>query len=387
MDFSYSDDQQALLELAQRILADRSTPERLKRLERGDGPRFDAELWSELARAGLLGLGIPEEFGGQGLGFLEVAGVVEEVGRATAAVPYLETVVLAALPLVAFADGAQKRRWLPAIAAGECIMTAALVEAEGDPLRPQTRAVAVADGWRISGEKFCVPYAATAHEILVPATGDDGAVTLFVVAARASGVRMTALETTSGQPESLVELQDVLVAADAIIGAPGQGAEIVAWMQERMNAAQACLALGVCAEALRLTAEYTKNRKQFGQPIASFQAAGHRAADAYIDTEAIRLTARQAAWRIAAGLPAAPQVAVAKFWAADAGHRVVHAAQHLHGGVGVDRDYPLHRYFLYARQLTLTLGHGTEQLRRLGAMIAADEDRSDGSDGSDRSSD
>jgi alkylation response protein AidB-like acyl-CoA dehydrogenase len=127
----------------------------------------------------------------------------------------------------------------------------------------------------------------------------------------------------------------------------------------------------VCAEALRLTAEYTKNREQFGKPIASFQAVGHRAADAYIDTETIRLTAWQACWRLGAGLPAKEEVAIAKFFAAYGGQRVVHAASHLHGGVGVDRDYPLCRYFLAAKQLELALGGATHQLLRLGKMIAA----------------
>jgi alkylation response protein AidB-like acyl-CoA dehydrogenase len=130
--------------------------------------------------------------------------------------------------------------------------------------------------------------------------------------------------------------------------------------------------VGVCEEALRLTAEYTKTREQFGRVIASFQAVGQRAAEAYIDTEAIRLTAIQAAWRLASGLPAAEEVAVAKFWAADGGQRVVHAAQHLHGGMGVDRDYPLHRYFLWAKQLELTLGGATTQLRHLGALLASE---------------
>jgi alkylation response protein AidB-like acyl-CoA dehydrogenase len=128
--------------------------------------------------------------------------------------------------------------------------------------------------------------------------------------------------------------------------------------------------VGVCAEAVRLTAEYTKTREQFGRPIATFQAVGQRAADAFIDTEAVRLTAWQAVWRLSAGLPAEEQVAVAKFWTAEGGQRVVHAAQHLHGGMGVDRDYPLHRYFLWAKQLELGLGGGTRSLLDLGARIA-----------------
>jgi alkylation response protein AidB-like acyl-CoA dehydrogenase len=371
MDFSYSDDQQALLDLAAQILADRATPERLKQLERSAAPRYDADLWGEFARAGLVGIGIPEALGGSGFGFLEVAGVLEQVGRRTAPLPYLETVVMGSLPLVAFGSAAQHQDLLPRIAAGELVLTAALVEPEGDPLFPTTRAEAAGNGWRLSGVKLAVPYAEVAQRVLVPAVTAEGKVGLFFVDPTAAGVALTPLQTTSGIPEAMMTLDGVAVGDDDRLGTVDAGAAILAWIVERVNAAQASLALGVCAEALHLTAEYTKNRKQFGQPIASFQAAGHRAADAYIDTEAIRLTARQAAWRIATGLPAAEQVAVAKFYAADAGHRIVHAAQHLHGGVGVDRDYPLHRYFVYARHIELTLGHGNAQLRHLGALIAA----------------
>lgn len=371
MDFSYTDEQQALLDLAAQILGDRATPERLKQLERSGAPRFDADLWGELARAGLLGIGIPEALGGSGFGFLEATGVIEQIGRRTAPVPYLETVVMGVLPLVAFGGEAQQRDLLPRIAAGELVLTAALVEPEGDPLRPVARAEAAGSGWRLSGVKLAVPYAEVAQRVLVPVAAAEGKVGLFLVDPTAAGVSLTPLQTTSGIPEAMMTLDAVAVGEGDRLGSFDEGAAVLAWIVERVNAAQASLALGVCAEALHLTAEYTKNRKQFGQAIASFQAAGHRAANAYVDTEAIRLTARQAAWRIAAGLPAAEQVAVARFFAADAGHRVVHAAQHLHGGVGVDRDYPLHRYFLYARHIELTLGHGNEQLRRLGALIAA----------------
>jgi len=135
--------------------------------------------------------------------------------------------------------------------------------------------------------------------------------------------------------------------------------------------------LGVTERALRLTADYTSRREQFGRPIASFQAVHQRAGDAYIDVTAIRLTCWQAAWRLASDLPAAAEVAVAKFWASEAAHRVVYAAQHLHGGIGVDVDYPLHRYYLWAKRIELLLGSGTRQLARLGAELAerADEVR------------
>ncbi len=370
MDFSYSDEQQSLLDLAKQILGDRSTPERLKTIERAGGPRFDRELWAELAKAGLLGVGVPEADGGQGFGFLEIAGVAEEVGRCAAAVPFVETMVLGVLPLVAYGSAAQRQAMLAPVTTGEQVLTAALSEPEGDPLRPATRADANGQGWRLHGTKLCVPYAEVADRILVPASTPDGLIALFWVDPSVDGVAATALQTTAGLPETLLELDGVAVAADATLGPVGDGRTILAALREQYDAALAAVALGACSEALRLTAQYTSERKQFGQPIASFQAAGHRAADAYIDNEAIRLTVRQAAWRIAVGLPAAEQVAVAKYWAAEAGHRVVHAAQHLHGGVGVDRDYALHRYFLYVRQIELTGGSGPDQLRRLGKMIA-----------------
>jgi alkylation response protein AidB-like acyl-CoA dehydrogenase len=370
MDFAYSDEQRSVLDLAKQILSDGATAERMTALEKSDGPRFDPQLWKELATAGLLGIAIPEEHGGAGLGFLEVAGIIEQAGRTTAPVPLLETLVLGALPIAAFGDAEQKKRWLPRIAGGDAVVTAALVEPEGELEHPTTRAVAQGNGWVLRGTKICVPAAQVADCVLIPAATGENRVGVFLVETGVDGMRIDPLDATSGQPEARVALEDVRVEAGSQLGGDGDGGDIVAWIRERATAALASLALGVCDEALRITAEYTKTRKQFDQPIAMFQAVGQRAADAYIDTEGIRLTALQAAWRIAEGLPAAQQVAVAKIWAADAGQRVVHTAQHLHGGIGVDRDYPLHRYFLYAKQLELTLGGATQQLRRLGKMLA-----------------
>jgi alkylation response protein AidB-like acyl-CoA dehydrogenase len=179
------------------------------------------------------------------------------------------------------------------------------------------------------------------------------------------------LETTSDQPEAQLEFDGLFVTQEDQLGSFAQGAEILAFITDHTNAALCSLTLGVCEEALRLTAEYTKSREQFGQAIATFQAVGQRAADAFIDTEAIRLTSWQAAWRLSQGLPAGSQIATAKVWAAEAGHRVVHTATHLHGGMGVDKDYPLFRYFTYAKQLGLTLGGPTSHLINLGRMLAA----------------
>jgi alkylation response protein AidB-like acyl-CoA dehydrogenase len=121
-----------------------------------------------------------------------------------------------------------------------------------------------------------------------------------------------------------------------------------------------------------MTAEHARTRVQFDRPIATFQAVAQRLADAYVDVEAVRLTLWQAAWRVAEGLPAGAEVATAKFWAADAGHRVAHTAVHIHGGMGIDMDHPLHRYFLAAKRNEFELGGATAQLLRLGALLAAD---------------
>jgi 3-oxocholest-4-en-26-oyl-CoA dehydrogenase beta subunit len=372
MDFSLTEEQEATRDLARQILSDRITHERLKELEAG-GEGFDRDTWAELAKAGLLGIALPEDAGGSGLGFVALCQLLEEVGRTVAPVPVLPTVVLGALPIAQFGAEEQRQRYLPSVVAGDTVLTAALVETGTDPLHPTTTARPDGDGWRVDGVKTLVPAGLIADRILVPASaGDDGAIVVLIVDPAASGVTRERQDTTSGIPQARVELDGVHVDGSDVLGDAESGAGIVDWIVERATAGMCSIATGVCEQALRMTAEYTKTREQFERPIATFQAVGQRAADAYIDTEAIRLTALQAAWRLEAGLPAAAEVAVAKFWAADGGQRVVHAAQHLHGGIGVDRDYPLHRYFLWAKELELTLGGATPQLLKLGGILAAE---------------
>jgi alkylation response protein AidB-like acyl-CoA dehydrogenase len=369
MDFSFSEEQDAVKELAAQILDGQLGNDALKAFDKTDEP-YDAGTWAEFAKAGLLGIALPESGGGAGLGFTEVALVLEQIGRAAAPVPYRATVVLGARPIAEFGTDAQKDALLPGVVEGESLLTAALVEFGTSPGKPSTTARPEGDGWRLDGSKLCVPIGLQADRILVPAATGEGTVGVFIVDPSATGVSQEALLTTSGQPETRLDLDGVIVGAGDVLGDPTAGAAIVEWMVEHATAAGCAAAIGVCAEALRLTAEYTKTREQFERPIATFQAVGQRAADAYIDTEAVRLTAWQAVWRLDQGLPATEAVAIAKFWTAEGGQRVVHAAQHLHGGMGVDRDYPLHRYFLWAKQIELTLGGGTQHLLELGKILA-----------------
>ena len=189
---------------------------------------------------------------------------------------------------------------------------------------------------------------------------------MFVVAADAAGLTCERQATTTGTPEAQLVLAGVRLGGDAVLGPVDEAGDRPALAVEHATVAACAVMAGLAAEAVRMTGEYTSSREQFGRPIATFQAVGQRAADAYVDAHAIRLTMLQAAWRLTAGFPADREVAIAKYWASAGGQRVVHAAQHLHGGIGVDRDYPLHRYFLLAKQLELTLGGANRQLVNLG---------------------
>lgn len=370
MDLTLDENQTAIVELARKIFEEKLPPDRLRSIEASD-EWFARDVWGELGAAGLIGVGLPEAYGGGGFGVLEACLVLEEVGRAVAPVPYLATVMLGALPLAAFGSDAQKQRDLPSVATGEAVLTAALLE-PGEPFVPATPAVrAVRDGggYRVEGEKWFVPFAREARRILVPASTDDGVVVLLVDPAVA-GVAMESVEATSFEPLWALTLDGAVVAADDVLAGPERGTAVVDWIVERVLAGLCSLQAGVSDKALRLTAAHVSEREQFGQKIATFQAVAQRAADAFIDTLAIVLTSRQAAWRLQAGLDASTELAIAKYWAADAGQRVAHAAQHLHGGIGVDTDYPLHRYFRWTKVLELTLGGAAVHLDRIGAALA-----------------
>jgi alkylation response protein AidB-like acyl-CoA dehydrogenase len=371
MDFALNHEQEQLRELAHKILADHVTQERLKAVESGT-EWFDREVWNALVRANLIGIGFSEDFGGSGLSLFEVGLVLEQIGRHVAPIPYLATVVMGGMPIDRFGSDEQKRRLLLPVATGESILTAALIEpAADDALAPATSARRDGEVWRVSGVKTSVPAAHLAERVLVPATTGAGKVGIFAVDPRAKGVELVRQKGTSGERLSQLVLTDVEVQENDVLGDPQGGREILDWMLERTLAALCITELGVAAEALRMTAEYTSKREQFGKPVGSFQAVGQRAADAYIDVEAIRMSAHQALWRLAQDLPATEEVRIAKFWAAEGGHRVTYAAQHLHGGIGVDVDYPLHRYYTWSKQIELTLGSAHPQLVKLGALLAA----------------
>lgn len=366
MDFSFSEEQSAVVESARQLFNGHLTDARRAEVEAGEDG-LDRDLWKALAAANLLGLAVGSDEGGSGFGFGEVAVLLEEAGRSAAPVPLWASLVLGALPVARFGSPELRSELLAPMVAGDLILTAALVEVGADPAHPTTVAKKSGSGWELHGSKMCVPAGTVAGAVLVPATTETGETVVLVLDPGADGVRVNRLETTSGIPEARIELDGAVVDESRSLG----GKEVLSWLLPRATAGLCSLMAGTCRSAVELTAEYARSRQQFGRVIASFQAVGQRAAEAYIDAEAVELTSRQAAWRLAEDRPADEQVAIAKFWAAEGGQRVVHAAQHLHGGVGVDRSYPLHRYFLAAKQLELTLGGATASLVRLGELIAA----------------
>ena len=350
MDFDFNEQEQAIADLTAQILRDRVTHERLRNLN-SSGEHLDRDVWGLLADAGVVGAALPEAHGGSGLDYLAVTAAIEQVGRSAALVPFLETVVMAGLPIARFGSPAQQATLLPRIVSGDLIASAALVVGPG---------VTAADS-RLRGSAPVVPAGLEADILLVPT--EDG---FHLVETGAEGVVRTSRQTTTGHPQAMIDFDD---AHSERLGHAATD-DVLDWTRLRVDAAICSMIAGACRAALDLAAEYAKVRHQFDRAIATFQAVSQRAGDAYIDTEAVQLTSRQAAWRVSAGRPAAEQVAIARWWASEAGFRVMHAATHLHGGVGVDRDYPLHRYFLMARQLELTLGNSEEQLERLGDLIA-----------------
>lgn len=358
MDLTPSNDQQAILDLAAQIIGDLSTPERLRALADADAAH-DTALWTALVDADLVGIALPVASGGGGYGLTEAGMVAEVVGRHTALVPYVEAIA-AGRSLAAAGDDLATE-----IATGAVVVPALR---EGPDAResatPATLASGNGDAWTLTGDKRLLSGCAAASHLLVSATVGSG-VGLFVVdAATVDGTDST---TLSGQ-----RLRSVRFDATPARRVAGDGVGRLVDLLHELRILRCSLLSGVADGALALAASHCKERHQFGSPIGTFQAVAHRMADAWLDVELIRSTSRQAAWRSDNDLPAAQAAASAALWACEGSQRVVHAAQHVHGGIGLDLDYPLHRYFQWAKDVELALGGAGVCTRDLGAAIAAE---------------
>jgi len=372
MDFSLTEDQQAVVDLTRRILTDRCAPEKLRQLESGTD-WFDRDTWNELAKADILGLALPEADGGGGYGYLETCLLLNEIGRAVAPLPLWSTSI-GASAIATFGTDAQRAQWLPGVISGATILALALSETAATERAPATLAIADGDGYVLRGAKTTVSAAHVAAAALVTARTEAGEVLVFVVPLDTDGITLGRQDTFNHEPQFHLELDGVAVGADAVLGSGGDEALVLDWLVDRATVGLCALAAGVAEVGMRLTAAYVVERKQFDKALGTFQAVCHRMADCYVDAAAVYLSMLQAASKLDAAAADEPVdqklIAVAKYWASYSGSRIGHADLHLHGGISIDLDYPIHRYFLWSKHLELQLGAGTPQLAVLGALLA-----------------
>lgn len=371
MDFSLTEDEQAVRDLARRVLAPLAPTEPEAGYPSVDEMSPDDTAWKRLADANLLGLSLSEEAEGSALGLTPTALVAEQAGAAASRVP-LAGVLAAALTIDRFGTAEQRERLLAPVATGQTLVTAAPTEPGGTGAT-SVRAEARPDGasWTVTGRKSAVVALDRARRVLVPARTADDATVLLLVDPSAAGVSQMARRTSSGDEEFELALDAARVeAGDVVCGPQGEGATALDFCLGRASLLTAAIALGLASRQLELTAEHVSQREQFGVPIGTFQGVAMRTADMLVDVEAMRATLWQALWRVDAGLPADEEITIAKFWASEGGERVASSAVHLHGGIGVDTDYPLHHYFLRSKVAELSLGSASWQIDRLGHQIA-----------------
>lgn len=315
-------------------------------LDRATG-ELDAD-WSALAAAGLLALPVPEALGGEGLGLTEVGALLREAGARAVHLPVWETLCCGVLTLAAHGTPAQREAWLPGVATGATLLSPALREAgRGIPAEPSTT---LTDG-RLTGRKIGVTHADRAARLLVPATR-DGVPVVALVDPAGPGVTLLPSGSSSGLPTHTVVLDGA--PGEPLEAEPGDGSA-ARLLRDLAVAGLSLTAAGVVAGARDLTASYVAGREQFGRRLAEFQAVAQQVADVYIASRTLDLAAANAAWRVAEGLDAADDLAVAAYWTATQGPAALRTCHHLHGGMGVDETYPLHRYFSWVTDIAHAL--------------------------------
>jgi len=321
----------------------------------------DTAGWKALADANLLGVAVPQEYGGEGLGLLEVGTMLHEAGRRAASLPLLETLACAVPTLTRWGDEGQRRHVLHRVVTGDCVLTVALNEpGTAMPLEPRTTLRRDGDRLLLAGRKVGVSHLETAELVLVPATGETGGAVVVLLDPARSGVAVLPGDASRGEGvEATLVLDDVEVTEADVLG--GDAAVTL----RRHSVAGLCLfGDGVVAGARDLTADHVKERRQFGRALAEFQAVSAQMADVYIASRTIGLAATSAAWRLAAaedlGLDPDDDLAVAAYWFTAEGPKALHTCHHLHGGMGVDVTYPLHAHFSWAKDISRSLG-GTHQ--------------------------
>jgi alkylation response protein AidB-like acyl-CoA dehydrogenase len=375
MDFGFNTDQELLRATARKFLENECTSE-FVRARMAEETGFTEEFWTKLAEQGWLGLIYPEQYGGAGLGFVDLTVLMEEMGRAVMPGPFFSTVLLGGLTILEAGSDAQKKEWLTKIAEGQARVTLAWTEpnARWDAAGVTTTATASGGGFTLDGTKLFVPDAHVAHALVVVARTRDAAedgISLFLVPTNARGVSVTLLPTMD-QTRKLceVKLDHVAVPASALLGAKDSGWLPLSRVVQRATVALCAEMCGGAQKVLDMTTEYAKIRIAFGKPIGAYQGVKHKAADMLVDVENAKSLTYYAAWAVDENVPeAALAASMAKAYASDAYRKVAGAGIQLHGGIGFTWEHDLHLYFKRAKSSEFTFGDSTYHRERVAQLI------------------
>ena len=362
MDFALSEEQEMLKRAARDFLTERCPKSLVREWQEGE-EGYSPELWHEMARLGWLGLVFPEQYGGAGMSFLELALLLEEMGRACLPSPFFSTVILGGWPIMDIGSEGQKQTYLPKIAEGELILTLALTEpsARYDAAAVMVMGTADDGGYVIDGTKLFVPDAHVADFMLVVArtgveTEPEDGITIFIVDTKSPGTSCTLLKTLAGDKLCKIDFDQVKVPKEEILGQLNQGWREVEKIICRAAVAKCCEMVGAAERVLEMTLEYARTRTQFEHPIGSFQAIQHYCANMAIDVAGSRSITYRAAWMLGRGIPCRKEVAMAKAWTANAYRRTIALSHQIHGAVAFTTDHDLHFFTRRAKAAEVSFG-------------------------------
>ncbi|MGQ0848881.1 MAG: acyl-CoA dehydrogenase family protein [Actinomycetota bacterium] len=371
MNFAFSDEQEELRRLTRKWLTDKAPSPVVRRLMESE-TGYDVALWKEMAQLGWQGMAIPEEYGGAGFSFLELAILFEEMGRNLLPAPFFSTVMLGAGTLLEAGSEEQRRRYLPRLAAGEAIMALAVTEPNGrwDETGVEAAAARNGSGWKIDGHKSFVIDGHTADVLVVGARTPAG-VSLFLVDPDEAGVSRNLLETMDQtRKQAEVTLEGVSLPETSLVGPDGSGWQIVERVLEKAVVALAAEQVGGAQQCLDMSVEYAKTRHQFGRPIGSFQAIKHKCADMLVQVESARSAAYYAAWAASEDNEELPVVSpLAKSYCSEAYYFCAAENIQIHGGIGFTWEHDAHLYFKRAKSSELLFGDPAYHRARLAERL------------------
>ncbi len=362
MNFNLSEEQEMLRKMARDFFAN-ECPKSLVREMAKDEKGYPPELWRKMAELGWIGLILPEEYGGLEMSFLDLAVLLEEMGRACLPAPYFSTVILGSLTILKAGNEEQKKALLPRIASGDLIVTLALTEpsARYTPDAITAKAVKSDGEYVIDGTKLFVPDANVANQIICVARTEDGAtpeegITLFLVDADTPGLTCTQLTTMVGDKQCELVFDKVSVPQKNILGEPGKGWNYIAEVLRQAAVAKCAEMVGILQQAFEMALDYAKERVQFGRPIGSFQIIQHYCVDMATYVDGCRYITYEAAWKISEGLPCTKEASIAKAWLSLISKKILILAHQIHGTIGFTEDHDLPLYSKRAKESELLFG-------------------------------